>query len=392
MRTSIILSAFLHLLILAVVLINYIFGQDTPPLQRPVAVSLLSPSDVSQTKAGSLDKPRRQAAKKSAARNKKQETHVTAPKPKSAKKAAKKEKRLPRPPKHKPKSTSIHKRVKVKKTAKPKPKPKAKHVKQKTKKVAKKHTPKPRVRPVRKVTHKTEADRIAKLIKPSMQTRTQQKKPKKVSKPLPKKEDKPRRLSRYQENRAEVQPEETERKPSHLRERQFDNAQEEKRRKFDPNQIAALLNRDPDAGQRYRDHGRPMPWRRPSSFQDQANGATSSAGKRSAYGQPSGRDERMSADEIDAFIAQISRCWAPPVGGLGNDAIVVKLHIELKKNGTLAEPPRVVNNGASRFFRPAADSAMRAVLQCQPYRMQPQKFSQWRSMVLNFDPKEMHGG
>jgi hypothetical protein len=249
------------LLILAVVLINYIFSQDTPPSQRPVAVSLLPPSDVSQTKAGSLDKPRRQAAKKSAAQAKKQKTHVTAPKPKSAKKVAKKEKRLPRPPKHKPKSNFIHKRVKVKKTAKPKTKRKAEQVKRKTKKIARKRTQKIQTRPARKVAGKTEADRIAKLITPPIRTKTRPKKPKRESRSRHEKEDKPHELSRSKEKRSEVQPKANEWKPSRLRERQFDNTQKERHRKFDPNQIAALLNRDPNAGQRYRDHGRPMPWR-----------------------------------------------------------------------------------------------------------------------------------
>ena len=77
----------------------------------------------------------------------------------------------------------------------------------------------------------------------------------------------------------------------------------------------------------------------------------------------------MSASDIDALRAQISRCWAPPVGGLGSDAIIVKLRIKLNEDGRLGRPPEVMNDNPSPFFPPAAESAVRAVFQCQPYRM-----------------------
>ena len=101
---------------------------------------------------------------------------------------------------------------------------------------------------------------------------------------------------------------------------------------------------------------------------------------------------RMSASEIDYFRSQISRCWTPPVGGLGAEDIVVKLRIELNKDGTLARAPSLANNTSSPFFTAAAESAMRAVLQCQPYTMPAEKFTQWRDMLLNFDPRRMYGG
>jgi hypothetical protein len=35
---------------------------------------------------------------------------------------------------------------------------------------------------------------------------------------------------------------------------------------------------------------------------------------------------------------------------------------------------------------------MRAVMQCQPYRMPAEKYDQWRDMLLTFDPRQMYGG
>lgn len=171
----------------------------------------------------------------------------------------------------------------------------------------------------------------------------------------------------------------------------------EEKERFDPDRIAALLNRDPNARPEFHEADEKQvgaPWRKPRSLEEQAFGEHQDEAReqRPAYGSPDGRDERMSANEIDAFRAQISRCWTPPVGGLGGDRIIVKLRIGLREDGSLAHPPAVTNRIASPFFRPAAESAMRAVMQCQPYRMPPEKYDQWRDMLLTFDPREMYGG
>ncbi len=171
---------------------------------------------------------------------------------------------------------------------------------------------------------------------------------------------------------------------------------QEKAERFDPERIAALLNRDPTAGRAPpAAESEPVrPWRQPRSLEEQALAPPDEErqGRRTAYGAPDGRDGRISASEIDAFRAQISRCWTPPAGGLGSERMVVRLRIALHEDGSLARPPQLANESASPFFRPAAESAIRAVMQCQPYRMPPRKYSQWRDMLLTFDPRQMHGG
>jgi hypothetical protein len=170
----------------------------------------------------------------------------------------------------------------------------------------------------------------------------------------------------------------------------------EKNSRFDPERISALLNRDPTARppQQAPQEAPTKPWREPSSLDEQAFDPPKddSEPRRVARGMSDGNDDRMSANEIDAFRAQVSRCWTPPIGGLGSDRIVVKLHIALHRDGSLAFPPKVANTIGSPFFRPAAESALRALTQCQPYRMPPEKYDQWREMLLTFDPRQMYGG
>lgn len=146
-----------------------------------------------------------------------------------------------------------------------------------------------------------------------------------------------------------------------------------KKRDFNTDRIAALLNKIPDAA------NEPSPVV-PSD----------ETPSKKVRGQSNGTQMIMSVNEIDALRARIAQCWSPPPGGLGADQIVVKLRLKLNEDGTLVGYPTVANSGSSPFFQAAADSAVRAVYQCQPYSLPSDKFALWRDMILNFDPSEMY--
>lgn len=107
-------------------------------------------------------------------------------------------------------------------------------------------------------------------------------------------------------------------------------------------------------------------------------------------GQSDGTQMSMSVNEIDALRARIAQCWNPPPGGLGAGEIVVRIRLRLNEDGTLVGYPTVANFGSSPFFQAAADSAVRAVFQCQPYALPAEKYALWRDMILNFDPSDMY--
>jgi len=140
---------------------------------------------------------------------------------------------------------------------------------------------------------------------------------------------------------------------------------------FDTDNIAALLDKIPDASDEPQ----------PRELAEEAS---------PAHGQTTGTDMTMAVNELDALRARISDCWTPPPGGLGADAIVVKIRLKLNKDGTLEGYPTVTNQGSSPFFQAAADSAVRAVYQCQPYALPVAKYALWRDMILNFDPSLMY--
>lgn len=150
--------------------------------------------------------------------------------------------------------------------------------------------------------------------------------------------------------------------------------QAEKKHDFNADRIAALLNKIPDAA------------KQPNSAD-----APQDTPKKPVHGQRSGTETIMSVNEIDALRAKIAQCWSPPPGGLGADAIIVKVRLQLNEDGSLIGYPSVANSGGSPFFQAAADSAVRAVFQCQPYTLPSQKYSVWRDIILTFDPRQMYG-
>jgi outer membrane biosynthesis protein TonB len=144
-----------------------------------------------------------------------------------------------------------------------------------------------------------------------------------------------------------------------------------KKRDFDTDKIAALLDKIPDAADEPK----------PQEIAEET---------KPVRGQKSGTELSMSVNEIDALRSRIADCWNPPPGGLGAQEIVVKLRLKLNEDGTLIGYPSVANSGSSPFFQAAADSAVRAVYQCQPYSLPKAKYALWRDMILNFDPSEMY--
>lgn len=109
---------------------------------------------------------------------------------------------------------------------------------------------------------------------------------------------------------------------------------------------------------------------------------------------PPSLDQQVSMSEIDAVRQQISRCWNLPAGARDAQDLVVTIRATVAPDGTVTS---AVIDDRSRmgdpFFRAAAESAQRAMLNpaCQPLKLPPQKYEQWKNLRLNFNPKDMIG-
>ncbi len=135
---------------------------------------------------------------------------------------------------------------------------------------------------------------------------------------------------------------------------------------------------------------------------NRAKRAAAPSAERSAAKNPRTRgqavrlDQRMTIREIDAIKLQIEQCWTVPAGARDAAELIIRIRIQLNRDGSLARPPEVLDGHKLRrrggFQRAAAESALRAVNTCQPLRNLPvAKFDQWRDITLSFDPREMLG-
>lgn len=130
--------------------------------------------------------------------------------------------------------------------------------------------------------------------------------------------------------------------------------------------------------------------RPPTSFEQQIADAlaATSQGEHDA-------DQPISMSVIDGVRRQIERCWNVPAGARDADDLVVRIRVEMNPDGT-PRTAAIVDEGAGRSdpsYRTAAESALRAVLnpRCHPFKLPPDKYGQWKSMTIMFNPKEMFG-
>lgn len=125
-----------------------------------------------------------------------------------------------------------------------------------------------------------------------------------------------------------------------------------------------------------------------------AQTAQASAKKGPAAGAPEGRDTQLTASQgamLGAMIKQaVSKCWNINTGAEGIDKIVVRLEVRLRPDGRLVEPPRVRDPMPGALFSDTANSAIRAVHQCEPYNFPPELYKGgWDASIWTFDPRRM---
>jgi outer membrane biosynthesis protein TonB len=139
--------------------------------------------------------------------------------------------------------------------------------------------------------------------------------------------------------------------------------------KFDADKIAALLDkRDP-----------------------QRNAATGAElNPTPALGRVNATAGRLSQGEIDAFRRRITDCWSPPVGLDSAQELVVIFRVQFNPDGSVKRGPDVIGGRPNATGPAFAESAKRAILQCQPYTMlRKETFDSWQDMELAFKPSDM---
>ena len=111
-----------------------------------------------------------------------------------------------------------------------------------------------------------------------------------------------------------------------------------------------------------------------------------------SLGNSTANAPQLSPSEYNALKEQLTRCWNVPAGVQDAKELNVYVQFTLNRDGTVYGQPVVTNHEKHAMFPIMAESAMRAVLSCQPFRLPAAKYEYWQEMEVKFNPREMFGG
>jgi outer membrane biosynthesis protein TonB len=102
----------------------------------------------------------------------------------------------------------------------------------------------------------------------------------------------------------------------------------------------------------------------------------------------------LTMDLSDALKNQIAQCWNPPVGAPHPEQLIPTFRLFLGPDGSVQQPPQLAADSAAQaagdpFMRAAVDAARRAIYTCAPYKLPADKYSVWRDITVDFDPRKM---
>ena len=366
MRGGLATSVVLHAAILAWALLTIQSQRELRvPEPEPIAVDLITQSDLTRLRRGSRSAKQLEAEAKESPRE--DPAKKEAPKPTPAAAAPPPPPPPPPPPQEEPKEEP--KKEVAAAPPPPPPPPEA-------------APPPPAIPPV---PAPEEQKKLEELLKEQERQAEEQKKleEQKRAEEEQKKAEEKKRLEeeRKQAELKKKQEEEKRRKAAEAKKKKEEEKRrqeaEAKKKQFDAEKIAALLNKTPDKG---------APASAPPPDAPTKN-------KGPALGAPEGRDQQLSASEM-ALLGQIIRNCVQPkwtILGGGEEAMrtEVKMRLRFHPDGRLAAPPQVTNMQNSAYFVAASDSAVRAVQQCEPFSLPPAKYEYWKDMILTFRPTDM---
>jgi outer membrane biosynthesis protein TonB len=255
-------------------------------------------------------------------------------------------------------------------------------------KSGKKENPKPLVENVAEA--KPVDDAVGKITEkaPVVTDTTPPPQPKPVEKPVEKKPDPPKPVV---ENKPKGEPKQVEKKPDPPKVDPIAEAlkKEEKKpppkpqvqaatpppqlskpkteRTFDQTKIAALLDkRDPS--------------------RNAATGDTLNSN--AALGLSKGKAADNSATWGAMFQSQVERCWKKPYGGIESQNPEAAFAIRLKRDGTLEGMPVPEATPDTPYLRVYQESALRAIIECQPYNLPAAYFDDWKYFVPVFTERK----
>jgi gag-polyprotein putative aspartyl protease len=113
--------------------------------------------------------------------------------------------------------------------------------------------------------------------------------------------------------------------------------------------------------------------------------------------KPTGQNNRLRsppilAADIDAWLQHsYLNCWAQPDSTPLGEKYIAQIRVSFNKDGSLSAQPQLVNPPINLAWRGWAESAISAVIRCNPLSVPAQfvpYFEQWKAKIVHFDPIE----
>ena len=216
----------------------------------------------------------------------------------------------------------------------------------------------PKARKIIEETKKKEEERVVSEQAPPAAKAKE--KPDRIPMPNEKKEEK--KIVKKKQNPEEVKPE--------IRQ----SSEFEKKEIVDTNQIAALIDKAKEV----------------EAIEKEENKKITQSSKKNSFATG------LTLSEEDALRAQIFGCWSVPLGLPYDQDLLVRIKLNLKKDGTIMKSEILdherMNRPGQKFYKVLAESALRAVRLCQPLKVPPTGYEKWKDLQLNFNPTEMLKG
>ena len=193
--------------------------------------------------------------------------------------------------------------------------------------------------------------------------------------PTEKKKEKPDRIPLPEDlNKEKKQIVKKKQNPEEIKEEIRQASEFEKKELFDPNQIAALIDKSKEETA--------------ETLKKNEKLTQSSVKNSFAAG--------LTLSQEDALKAQIFGCWSLPLGLPYHKDLLVRIKLRLKPDGTVLRSEILdhvrMNQPGQGFYKVLAESALRAIRICQPLRVPPTGYEKWKDLQLNFDANEMLKG
>ena len=90
------------------------------------------------------------------------------------------------------------------------------------------------------------------------------------------------------------------------------------------------------------------------------------------------QQSELTPGERQALISQIARC-VPPINIAAHSVITIDLR--LNADGSVTEESKIVSSPTPEIGK----AMLRAVSQCQPYRLPAQEYQRWKQILVDFD-------